>query len=93
MALTGDTVRLSVKFLDSDGKSVEPTNVSLNIYNELDIAIDTIPLTEANKTGVGEYLYDFTVPYVSGDYIVYEFFGIHNEKPILARERINIRFV
>lgn len=93
MALTGDTVRLSVKFLDINGEQVDPEDVYLNIYNEKDIAIDTIQLTEVDKSGIGEYFYDFTIPYVSGNYIVYEFAGTYRNKPILSRERINTRFV
>ena len=33
MALKGDTVRLEVEFLDTDGYRIEPDEVQLNIYD------------------------------------------------------------
>lgn len=93
MALKGDTVRLEVKFMDYDGFSVEPTDVLLNIYDDSNVAIQSIPLTNDNRTNVGEYNYDYAIPYGVNDFIIYEFAGNHKGRPILAREKIHVDFV
>ena len=92
MALKGDTIRLSVRFLDVFEEKVDPDEVYLNIYDNSNIAIQSIPLTEDNKVDVGEYFYDYVIPYTVNDFIVYEFSGNHRGRPILSRERISISF-
>lgn len=93
MALKGDTVRLEVKFMDFDGMSVEPTEVTLSVYNEDNVALESIPLTSDNRTGIGEYYIDFTIPYATSDYIIYEFSGNHRGRTILARDKVHVDFV
>lgn len=93
MALKGDTVRLEVKFLDFNGISVDPTDVFLNIYNEDNVAIQSIPLDGDNRVGIGEYYYDYVIPYNVNEFIIYEFSGIHKNRPILARDKIHVEFV
>lgn len=93
MALKGDTVRLEVEFKDFDGNSVEPTDVTLNIYDDDGVALQSIPLTSDNRTDVGEYYYDFMIPYNVSDYIIYEFSGVHRSRPILARDKVHVDFV
>lgn len=92
MAFKGDTIRLMVKFKDLYDKEVEAEDVYLNIYDNQDIAIASIPLNSKYRLGIGEYFYDWTIPYGVDDYITYEFTGTHRGMPILARERISIRF-
>lgn len=93
MALKGDTVRLEVRFMDFDGISVEPEDVTLNIYNEDNVALESILLTSDNRTDIGEYYYDYVIPYAMNDYIIYEFSGIHRGRPILSRDKIHVDFV
>lgn len=93
MAFKGDTVRLEVRFQDLYGNRVEPEDVFLNIYDNNNIAIQSIPLTNDNRVDIGEYYYDFVIPYNVNDFIVYEFSGSHRERPILAREKIHVEFV
>lgn len=93
MALKGDTVRLECNFMDFDGVSVEPEDVVLNIYNEDNVALESISLTSDNRTGIGEYYYDYVIPYTVNDYVVYEFSGNHRGRPILARDKIHVEFV
>lgn len=93
MALKGDTVRLFVKFIDFNGEKVEPNDVTLSIYDEDNIAIQSITLTSDNRTGVGEYYFDYTIPYTVTDYVIYEYSGIHRGRPILQRDKIHVEFV
>lgn len=93
MALKGDTVRLEVRFLDFDGRFVEPEDVILNIYDEDNVAIQSIPLTVDNRVDIGTYYYDYVIPYTVNDCIIYEFAGTHRTRPILARDKIQVDFV
>lgn len=93
MALKGDTVRLECNFMDFNNTPVEPIDVMLNIYNENNIAIQSIPLTNDNRIGIGKYYYDYIIPYSVRDFIIYEFSGIHRGRPILARDKIHVDFV
>lgn len=86
MALIGDSVRLIVKFRTFDGSPVDPTNVNLRIldgdtYEE----IESIVITDENKTDVGVYEYDYVVPDGESTTLVYEYSGTYNDKPILSR--------
>ena len=100
MAYTGDTVRLKVKFKTYNGNAIDPTDVKLKIYkptiNSYEL-ISTIQLSPANKVGVGEYQYDYTIPenlINSGvKFLVYEFSGLYNGSTTLARDKIDVRFV
>lgn len=93
MALKGDTVRLEVEFKDFDGLKVEPTDVTLAIYNEDGVALQSIQLTSDNRTDIGQYFFDYTIPYTVSDFIVYEFSGVHRSRPILARDKVHVDFV
>lgn len=93
MALNGDTVRLEVQFMDFDGNKVEPTDVTLNIYIGDNVALQSISLSSDNRTSVGAYYYDYVIPYTVNDYIVYEYTGLHRDRPILARDKIHVDFV
>lgn len=91
MALKGDTVRLEVQFQSYTGTPVDPSNRKLNIYNKHNKLIESIDLTDDDRFEVGNYMYDYTLPY-GYDSIIYEFFGTYEGKPILARERIGVKF-
>lgn len=93
MALKGDTVRLEVEFLDTDGYRIEPDEVQLNIYDRRGVAIQSTSLGDSNRVGEGEYYYDLVIPYTVEDYITYEFIGTHKNNPVLAREKIHVEFV
>lgn len=93
MAFKGDTVRLEVIFKDFDGMSVEPNDVTLTIYDGDNMAIQSIPLTNENRVNIGEYYYDYVIPYGVEEFIIYEFNGYHKERPILARDKIHVDFV
>lgn len=93
MALKGDTVRLEVEFRDFKGVMVEPSDVALAIYDDSNVALQSIQLTSENRTDTGCYYYDYTIPYTVSDYITYEFSGVHRDRTILARDKVHVDFV
>ena len=92
MIFKGDSVRLQCHFKTFSGVSINPDNVELVIYDKAKNIIETIPITDENKTATGQYYYDYVVPDDIDEYFIFEYRGIHNTKPILAREKVNIKF-
>lgn len=93
MALKGDTIRLEVLFRDFDGKAISPTNVTLSIYDEYNVAIQSFPLSDDDSVSEGRFFYDYTIPYDVNNFIIYEFYGIKNGKPFISRDKIHVDFV
>lgn len=92
MAFIGDTVRLKVKFKDFSGQAIDPTNITLTIYDSNEQQIEQFILDGTNKENVGVYFYDYQTPFWEGD-LVFEFSGLYNNKSILCREKIKRYFV
>ncbi|WP_026675775.1 hypothetical protein [Fictibacillus gelatini] len=90
--LKGDTVRLKVHFKTFTGQSVDPTDVKLTIYKSDKTKIEEIPITDSNKENVGVYFYDYIVPDEILESFIFEFRGLYNNKPILARDSVQIKF-
>lgn len=98
LAYTGDTVTLKVAFKTYNDVAIEPTDVKVKIYKQTSTSndlISTILLSEADKKGVGQYEYLYTIPtnITDTNYLVYEFSGMYNGQATLARGKFNIRFV
>lgn len=62
MALTGNTIRLAVTFVDFNGQAAEATEPTIKVYTLNKTELATIELTELHKTGPGAYQVDYTVP-------------------------------
>lgn len=94
MAYKGDTVRFEVEFLSYEGSPLEPTDVTLTLYNELETVIEEIVVSEENKVGAGVYFQEYTIPFnFNEEVIVYEFKGVHKEKTVLSRDTLYVEFV
>jgi len=89
--LKGDTVRLKVNFKDFTGKAVNPVDVKLTIYNESQLQIEQFLLDDAHKESVGVFFYDY-VPATELNEFIFEFAGMVNNKPILSRDSVKIKF-
>lgn len=89
--IQGDTVRLKCHFKTFDGKSVDPTDVKLTIYNSKKEQIKQIPLDDTYKENVGVYIYDY-VPASELNEFIFEFAGSVNNKPILSRGKVEVKF-
>ena len=88
--LKNDTVRLVVNFKDFEGNAINPTDVKLKIYVEKEAPIETIT-DEIINLSQGHYQYDYTDT-VGSDFI-FEYSGIFNDKPVLARQAVQIKFI
>ncbi|QNG59437.1 hypothetical protein H4O14_16800 [Bacillus sp. PAMC26568] len=91
MILKGDTVRLKCHFKTFDGSSVDPTNITLTIYEDADMHLETIQITDTNRLGLGVFYFDYVTASELNEFI-FEFAGSHNNKPILARGKVKMQF-
>jgi len=84
---TKDTIRLVVQFRDFNCNVVHPKDITLTIYNMDETLLETI---SSGITLDGDnYYYD----YVTNDSdFIFEFKGVYNDKPILARKYQKVKF-
>lgn len=88
----GDTIRLKCHFKTFTGVNIDPTDVKLTIYDKDQTQIEQIPLDDSNKENVGVYFYDY-VPASKLNEFIFEFAGsVNNNKPILVRDSVKIKF-
>ena len=92
MAFVGDTVRLRVQFKTFTGQLVSPNDIKLTIYDKQNNQIEEIEITDSDKENIGVYFYDYIIPDDILDYFIFEFGGLHNNKPILSRGKVNVKF-
>lgn len=93
MALIGDTIRLRAEFRTWDGLAADPENIELRIYDKDRRQIgETISISSGHRTALGAYQYDFIVPNQSSP-VYYEFSGLLEDAPIVARSRIEVDWV
>lgn len=88
----GDSIRLKVHFKTFTGQSVDPTNIKLTIYKTDKTQIEQIPITDTNKENVGVYFYDY-LPASELNEFIFEFAGSYLNKPILARGKVEVKFI
>lgn len=98
LAYVGDTIKLQAVFKDYSNNPFQPQDVVLTIYKPLVVGFEKlkeVKMTDDNLVGKGIYEYYYTVSEEESDddYLVYEFAGMYNEKPTLARGKIPTRFV
>jgi hypothetical protein len=91
--IQGDTIRLQCHFKSFNGQSVDPINVTLTIYDKDKNQVEHYELDETNKQNIGVYFYDYSPPLELNDYFYFEFAGSYNNKPILVRDKVEIKFV
>ncbi|MFB5088634.1 hypothetical protein PGC35_15740 [Psychrobacillus sp. PGGUH221] len=84
-----DTIRLIVQFRTFDGNKVTPDDVKLTIYDKQENVIQEITYG-LSTDGLGKYEYDYTDS--TGKDFIFEYSGFFNEKRILARESVNVKF-
>lgn len=89
---TGDTIRLKCHFRSFDGREVDPTDIKLNIYDSEKYFYEEISITDSDKEKVGVYFYDY-VPANELNEFIFEFVGTYNDKPILSRGKVDVKFI
>lgn len=88
----GDTVRLQCHFKSFEGKPIDPEDVRLTIYKSDQTQVKQFILDDTNKIDVGIYYYDYT-PAVELNEFIFEFGGMVNNHPIIARDIVQVKFV
>lgn len=83
-----DTVLLEVHFKDYQGNSINPEDIKLTIYSPDETLVEEITQEIINKS-IGKYEYEYTA--TDSDFI-FEFSGFFNEKKVLARQRVKVKF-
>lgn len=92
MIYLGDTVRLIVNFKTFDGIAINPTDITLTIYDTNEQQIEQFALDDTNRDDVGVYFYDYVVPDDKQE-VIFEFRGIHRSNPIVVRDSLQIKFI
>jgi hypothetical protein len=91
----GDTVRFSVVFRDlRTGEATDPDSVMFRLYDQAWQVIHGPVLVTANRSGVGEYWYDYA-PQVPG-VLKFEFDGrreLSPQTPNIRRAEIRVSMV
>jgi len=90
--LSGDSIRLKVNFKTFTGQPVNPVNPTLTIYKTEQTQIEQFTLDDTNKLDVGVYFYDY-VPASELNEFIFEFAGTYNDKPILSRGQVKVKFI
>ncbi|MCC3645825.1 hypothetical protein JGK52_03885 [Cytobacillus oceanisediminis] len=90
--IQGDTIQLRVNFKSFKGNLIDPDNVKLTIYKSDKTQIEQIAITDSDKESVGVYFYDYT-PASELNEFIFEFAGSYNSKPILARGKVELKFI
>jgi hypothetical protein len=94
MAFAGNTVRLMARFRDFDGNLSDATGIVLRIYDHRRNQIGAdIAITASNRTSLGVYQYDYTIPSTATQAIIYEFSGMVGTLPSVGRGQIPVRWV
>lgn len=86
----GDTIRLKCHFKTFTGRLVDPVSVLLTIYDKQEEQIEQITLDDTNKEDVGVYFYDYIATEL--DEFIFEFSGMYQDKPILVRDKVKVKF-
>lgn len=91
MIYSGDTVRLVVNFKTFNGQAINPTDVTLTIYDNTEKQIEQFILNDTNQEDVGVFFYDYIVPNDQQE-MIFEFKGVYEGKPIVVRGTLKIKF-
>jgi hypothetical protein len=87
----GDSVQLRVHFKDFKGNSIDPTDVKLTTYKTDHSQIEQFILDDTNKETVGVYFYEYVTASELNEFI-FEFAGSYQNKPILSRGSVKVKF-
>lgn len=85
--LSGNTILLESVFYDWEGALIDPSSVTVTIYNSKLVSIEELEPQNIRK---GYYTVLYTVPDV-GTY-TYEFKGIIEGKPYINRASFTVKF-
>lgn len=93
--LAGDTIRLICNFKDFAGNASDPTLISVKIYDQTYLLLNTYSVDLVNnKTSIGAYFYDYTIPTnFQNKTVYYEWYAEYNGIPSLNRSSFQVVFM
>jgi hypothetical protein len=62
MAVIGSSAKISINFETDNGTAVDPVNPVVTVYENTNVVLETIILTESNKITVGQYELIYKIP-------------------------------
>jgi len=86
LPIVDDTVRLNATFKNWAGVNVDPTDITLTIYDNTKTVLEVIELESIVKVSTGVYYYEYVVP--SASIVYYEFDGIVEDSHNVLRGSI-----
>jgi hypothetical protein len=90
----GNTIRLTCTFKDFDGTvKKDPDLIKVKIYDQKYSILHEYIVTITNKTGVGDYFWDYTIPLDVRGKLYYEWYGEIAGSASLHRQSIKVVFV
>ncbi|MDD4483675.1 MAG: hypothetical protein PHD55_04820 [Methanoregula sp.] len=84
----GDEVRLKATFKDFSGTLVDPSAMTLKVYDSTGTAVITKTLSDLTREGLGVYHYDWVTSAI-GDFI-YEFSGTLADGATVIFDRFSV---
>lgn len=92
--LGGDTIKITGKFKDYNETLVDPTEVTLKVYNTSFDLVDTIEEADITRSSEGIYYVDYILTDVTRSLeLIFEWYGVINSKPSLDRIKVLVKFV
>lgn len=88
--LQGDTVRLKCHFRTLNGTQCPVKETQLTIYKQEDNSVlQSITNDFINMDSLGVFYYD----YVASESFIYEFKATYKNRPIVVREKVDVKFI
>jgi hypothetical protein len=87
MSIYGNTVILRGTFTDTDLTPVDPTDITLTIFNKFKQEVTSFEITDTDKISTGIYEYYYNLPFGSND-LYYEYKGTIDGNIVLNRAKI-----
>ena len=88
--LKGDTVRLKCQFRTLEGAQAPVRETQLTIYKQEDNSVlQSITNDFINMDSLGVFYYD----YVASEPFIYEFKATYKNRPIVVREKVDVKFI
>lgn len=88
--LQGDTVRLRCHFRTLEGGKAPVKETQLTIYKQEDNSVlQSITNDFINMDSLGVFYYD----YVANESFIYEFKATYKNRPIVVREKVDVKFI
>jgi hypothetical protein len=94
MPLIGNTIRLHASFYNFSEVLTDPTSITLKFFDQRRNQVGTdITIGIGEKISTGVYEYDYTIPNINSNALIYEFKGIIGGFASLSRGIIALRWV